>query len=199
MVHQSNAYFERCHAADFDTTVRPELRRQCWARWLQHYTKGQPPDRVDYARHRLAALEDGESIDPLPGMRRVAVGSSYTASYLALEGDGEEPAVEDAPAVEGEQTTVGGEAAPEGPAVLDGAEPTVELPAATQEALTPRPVPRPTPRRVQELPAPPSSAGACASVCTPRWNECMTRCADHPQSCREACVTEHRTCMRGCY
>lgn len=211
MVHQSNAYFERCHAADFDTAVRPEVRRQCWARWLQHYTSGQPPDRVDYARHRLAALEDGESIEPLPGMRRVTVGSSYTASFFALEGNGgeQEPAVEDpqaadAAAVDGEQAVEVGPAseggpAPEGSSVLEGTEDTVELPAATRRALDPRPVAPPTPRRVHELPAPPSTAGACASVCTPRWNECMTRCTDQPRSCREACVTEHRTCMRGCY
>ena len=89
MVHQSNAYFERCHAADFDATVRQDLRRECWARWLEHYTPGQPPDRVEYAQHRLGALDDGERIEPLPGMRATALGSSHTASFLTTTSDGD--------------------------------------------------------------------------------------------------------------
>ena len=51
----------------------------------------------------------------------------------------------------------------------------------------------------RELPEPPDTQGACARVCTPRWNACISRCDDRPESCREACETEHRTCMRGCF
>ena len=161
MVHQSNAYFERCHAADFDPTVRPGLRRECWGRWLRYYTEGQPPDRVEYARNRAASLDDGEAIVPLPGMRPTAMGSSHTASFLPTSS--EQP---------------------------DGTSTTVQLPDATRQALEAPAV---------DLPPPPDTIGACASVCGPRWDACMTPCEGRAAGCREACEHEHRTCMRGCY
>jgi len=203
MVHQSNAYFEQCHAADFDSTVTPELRRQCWARWLQHYTYGQPPDRVEYARARIAALEDGEEIEPLPGMSRAAVDGSYTASFFTPtaavehpEDDRPEPepgAEGDGPQADTSEAAAGDEAAG-ATAVAEEA----ETDPAARTAVWERPG-----RRViqpqREFPEPPNTQGACARVCTPRWNVCIRRCDDRPESCREACETEHRTCMRGCF
>lgn len=174
MVHQSHAYFERCHAADFDPRVRPDLRRQCWARWLQHYTYGQPPDRVQYARGRLAALEDGEAIDPLPGLAPTAVGTRYTASFLTTAAHAEDASA-----------TAGGNAAPAG------------LSTEARVEATVGGVPRVDP--AEDLPAPPDVHGACANVCMPRWNDCVVRCDGRARTCREACEAEHRTCMRGCY
>lgn len=173
MVHQSNAYFERCHGADFDPTVRPDLRRQCWARWLQHYTYGQPPDRIEYARNRLAALEDGETIAPLPGLARTAVGTSFSASFLTTSARSDDAAA------------TSGDAVP------------AELSDDQQREATVGDVPPVEPP--EELPPPPNVTGACAGVCTPRWNECVRRCDHRVEGCREACETEHRTCMRGCY
>jgi len=82
MVHQSNAYFERCHSADYDPTVQANIRQACWAAWLEHYTGGQPPERLEYARRRLRALEEGITVPPLPGLPSSALGSSHTASFL---------------------------------------------------------------------------------------------------------------------
>ncbi len=67
MIHESDTYYERCYAADVDPQITVDTRRECWALWLEHYTPGQPPDRVAHARSRLAALEAGEVAPPLPG------------------------------------------------------------------------------------------------------------------------------------
>lgn len=205
MVHQSNAYFEQCHAADFDSTVTADMRQRCWSRWLQHYTHGQPPDRVEYARSRVASLEDGEDMEPLPGMQHAAVGGSATASFF--------PTTTPARRVEARTAVEQAPAEGDGDAIAeDGQEPgaqqdTVAAPDATVVRTPvweePRPRHETTARRViqpdRELPEPPDTLGACAQVCTPRWNDCMSGCEDRPASCREACETEHRTCMRGCF
>jgi hypothetical protein len=82
MVHQSNSYFETCHAADFDPSVRISDKRACWAAWLEHYTDGQPPDRVAYALERLEDLDRGRTLRALPGIRTTMVGTAYTGSTL---------------------------------------------------------------------------------------------------------------------
>ena len=71
MVHQSDAYFERCHAADYDAVVTRDERRTCWARWIEHYTPGQPPDRVAYASRRVRELGEGRDgrVEPRSGRR----------------------------------------------------------------------------------------------------------------------------------
>jgi hypothetical protein len=66
MIHESDSYFERCFSADVDPEIDVETRHACWAQWLEHYTPGQPPDRVSYARSRLRALEAGEVAPSLP-------------------------------------------------------------------------------------------------------------------------------------
>jgi len=63
--HRNTVFFERCHAADLDPQIRLEDRSACWARWLAHYTAGQPPDRRIYAWERRAALEQGEEMSPI--------------------------------------------------------------------------------------------------------------------------------------
>jgi hypothetical protein len=68
MVQQSHAYFERCHAADFDPEETRSRRRRCWRRWLEHYTAGQPAERLLYAQRRLKALSVDGEVAPLPGM-----------------------------------------------------------------------------------------------------------------------------------
>jgi len=175
MVHQSNAYFERCHAADYDPSVAVDTRRQCWTAWLEHYTVGQPPDRVAYARERLDELEDGEDVQALPGMRTSSVGTSYTASFLTTHAR---------PEVEGDDAE-DGDTEGEGAGSVSELENREQILATDQATTVPEP--------------PPESGGACASVCTPRWNECMEECDGRSDACREACETEHRTCMRGCY
>lgn len=95
MVHQADSFFEQCYSADYDPRVTYEQRQECWAAWLEHYTTGQPPERIDYANLRLTAIESGEQLSPLPGIPTSAVGTSYTASFFALtSGDGAEQVVD---------------------------------------------------------------------------------------------------------
>jgi len=84
MVHQSNAYFERCHGADFNAQITPAAKRQCWGLWLRYYADEQSPDRVAYARDRFAALGRGEIMIGLPGVPTSAVDTAYTSSFLTV-------------------------------------------------------------------------------------------------------------------
>ncbi len=83
MVHQSNTFFERCHSADYDTSVTPDQRHECWTVWLHHYTLGQSPERLAYARARLS----GGEVTAMPGIPSAQLGTSYTASYLVMSED----------------------------------------------------------------------------------------------------------------
>jgi hypothetical protein len=84
MVHQSSSYFEHCHSADYDASVSSDQRTECWSAWLQYYTLGQSPERLQYARARIEAIEAGEEVSPLPGVPTSQLGSSFTASYLSM-------------------------------------------------------------------------------------------------------------------
>lgn len=61
----SEVYFERCHSADIDRRRSSNQRKECWARWLRHYSSDQSPERIYHARSRLAALSGGP-LPPLP-------------------------------------------------------------------------------------------------------------------------------------
>lgn len=50
---------------------------------MTHYTVGQPPDRADYARDRLYAIEHGESVPRLPGLPEVALGPRRVTTVMA--------------------------------------------------------------------------------------------------------------------
>ena len=195
MVHQSNAYFERCHAADFDASVSTEDKMGCWQAWVEHYRAGQPPERVVYARERVAALTQGDILVPLPGMQEAAVGPSYAATTYAAGGD--EPAAasadSDPPAGAdgngGVASPLGANGQPNGidpPSAALGGAPIAPHVAAATSRMAP-----PEPPRVGDP--------VCANVCEPRWEACVAQCANRPPSCLEACSTEHRTCMGGCF
>lgn len=171
MVQQSNVYFERCHAADFNPGVDPATRRACWARWMQYYAEGQPPDRVRHARERLRAIESGGEVEPLPGMPQAVVDSSYTASFLAIE-----------------QTQTAADEGTDDPPDADAqaAQPAAEVPQIP-------PVPRRSAPRLR------GETGACSSVCEPRWQACIDRCAEGSRGCERACQQEHQYCVRACY
>jgi hypothetical protein len=175
-VHQSTAYFERCHAADFDPSVSLEQKEQCWATWLQYYTHGQPPHRVSYATERREALSRGEEVEPLPGVSYAAVDASQRSEYLTAGGSTEPVPTVSPP-----------EPAPS-PEQADNAPP------------EPGPVEPEAAPRERRLPGPPGRPhGACVPICNPRWDSCVARCEDGVRQCRDACETEHRTCMAGCY
>lgn len=66
MMHESSMYFERCHAAELIDSVSTSDRAECWRRWVEHYSYGQEPAQVLYARERIVFLSQGEAIEPLP-------------------------------------------------------------------------------------------------------------------------------------
>ncbi|MBK6532153.1 MAG: hypothetical protein IPF99_21895 [Deltaproteobacteria bacterium] len=62
-VYDGESAFERCYGLDYDTAVADAARSSCWSAWLQSYSYGANPDRVDFARNRLAALGTGDRRD----------------------------------------------------------------------------------------------------------------------------------------
>ncbi|MDB4932278.1 MAG: hypothetical protein JWM10_4762, partial [Myxococcaceae bacterium] len=55
-VYDGESAFERCYGLDYDSTVGDPARASCWSTWLQSYSYGANPDRVDFARNRLSTL-----------------------------------------------------------------------------------------------------------------------------------------------
>lgn len=198
MLHQSEAYYERCHAADLDPARSTEDRLRCWTAWVEHYRVGMPPERVSHARRRLAALNDGIALDPLPDVR-----PSYTATFMALE------AAEAPDARPGGASTDGGVPPADTPDT-SAAPSTTEASAGSNVATddsssaSPRPIasgrdpsripPRPRP----QAPRAASPTHPCTPVCQPRWDACVDRAASRGLDGLEACRIEHRVCMNGC-
>jgi len=58
--------YEQCYGADYDPSVTPEQRRDCWSVWIDEHSKDQPPERVRYAEMRLRQLAVDGSARPLP-------------------------------------------------------------------------------------------------------------------------------------
>jgi hypothetical protein len=180
MVHRGNAYFERCYAADFDVRVRATDRHTCWVAWLDHYTVGQPVERVRYARARVAAIADEGGVAMLPGLPTAAVEGAHRPAVLVSSSE-VVPAPEERGGAPGAGRASGVGSAPRGE------------PRAPAPAPTPAPVP-PPPERIRRLNA------ACAGICEPRYASCLAQCDPaRPQGCRNACASEHRACARACY
>ncbi|MCA9535850.1 MAG: hypothetical protein KC593_19325 [Myxococcales bacterium] len=172
MIHESDTYYERCYAADVDPGISVELRRECWARWLEHYTPGQPPDRVAHARSRHAELEAGVTAPPLPGTV-VAEVLEPEPSATPTEGDAGVGAVE---------------AATEGaPVAADGSDTGVPRPDS------------PEVRAAYHSPPPVTNTTACDPLCRVGWDDCIPRCDDRTRACRAACQAQYRACQAGCY
>lgn len=85
MMHQSNTYFEHCHAAELNPERTMDERKACWSAWLEYYAEPQPPERRAYAAGRIAAIERGESLNPLPDV------TTYRAAFLSSDGERVEP------------------------------------------------------------------------------------------------------------
>lgn len=58
--------YEQCYGADYDPTVALEQREECWRAWLSDRVEGDAPERVRYAKMRLAQLASNGSTRPLP-------------------------------------------------------------------------------------------------------------------------------------
>lgn len=111
MVHQSNAEFERCHAAELTEGVEASRRYECWDRWIERHAKGQPGHRVIYARDRMAAIARGETVPALPDgvsvrPERAQEATVYRGAPLSAAASGG-PAVVAPPAVSSEAPSPG--------------------------------------------------------------------------------------------
>lgn len=209
MLHQSEAYYEHCHAADLDPSRSTEERIACWTAWVEHYREAMPPERVLHARRRLAGLEDGLAPAPLPH-----VTPAFSATFLALESAPSAAvtvptAAPTARSEEPHAAGVGGGStnADELRDQRVGGHPMVA--SAPEAAVTPSPPPTTAETDAQargrplSLPRPMapranSPTHPCTAVCLPRWNHCVGRANGRGPDGLEACRIEHRVCLQGC-
>jgi hypothetical protein len=63
-IYEGNVRFEHCYRLDLDVNIAPTHRLACWREWLRVYTYGQVRDRIEYARQRAGALEQGDTSRP---------------------------------------------------------------------------------------------------------------------------------------
>ena len=63
-IYEGNVRFEHCYRLDLDVNIAPTHRLACWREWLRVYTYGQVRDRIEYARQRIGALEQGNTTRP---------------------------------------------------------------------------------------------------------------------------------------
>ena len=179
MVHEENAYYERCYAADVDPQYSVEFRRECWGRWLEHYTAGQPTDRVAYARGRYEALARGEERAPLPGQEPPPLDVDVDVDERDGGSEAPETELSDGGVPLGDAAT--------GIAEGDG--------GGGPES------PDPDSAEVRSRYRPPPPAGQtspCDSVCASHWETCVPRCDGRPHACIIACQERYRSCQAGC-
>lgn len=198
LVQQSATYYEHCQAAEMNPERTVDERRECWVAWLEHYTIGQPLERISYAQERRIALAHGDEIDPLPD--RVDPGFELRSSQevaeetRVAESDSDETRL--APAIAESDSDAAGNAAPEAQAIADppvfrqdeGAPPGRHFPVRTVPPPDDAPIPGP-PGIVDD---------PCGTVCNPAWYSCADRCNGRAGGCMNACLSQHRQCMGAC-
>lgn len=190
-VYDGESAFERCYGLDYDTTVADTARVSCWSTWLQSYSYGANPDRVDFARNRLGALGGGD--------RRAASGASSGASTTPR------------PIVGANANATGGGAstAPTAPLTVDVERPVeqpVERPAAAPGASPwsgristgGNPVNAPPPTHQDSTGAEPPGA-RCGHDCRAAWATATAHCPRQDAACVARGDEGYRECMRGCF
>ncbi len=199
MVHRGRAYFERCYAADFDAQIRRTERHACWVAWLDHYTSGQPRERIMYARTRVAAQGIENDSLALPGVDGASGSAAYTrAAHVRVDAapppnaamPDAAPAANTAPTQSAsvEVTLTSADAG------VAGVPPTLAVTATVRPPRGPPSIPPPPPPAV-----PRRGSLACSPVCDPRFIACVELCDPaHPDPCRDACTAEHRACGNAC-
>jgi hypothetical protein len=187
-VYDGESAFERCYGLDYDTTAADGARVSCWSTWLQSYSYGANPDRVDFARNRLAALGAGDRRDaaaPSSGANTASLNPSAvpgaaapaSAPTAALTVGGERPSVRpDAPA--------NGTPAPS--------------PWSGRISTGGNPVNAPPPTQHDDTGAEPPGA-SCAHDCRAAWSAAAARCPRQDAACVARSDEAYRECMRGCF
>lgn len=195
MAHQSQGYFEHCHAADLDPERSIEEREACWAAWLEHYASPLRPARIDHARRRLAALGRGDEVPAITG-------GQYTGAILSgAEAPPQPPEVAVGPPLitlhrASVAPAVVNADAPRGPTRAEAAlEDTYDAPRPRLSEPQPIPeveeAPPPVPRELSSTP--------CGPICGPRWDRCLQRCDGYGAGCVNACRSQFEVCMGACF
>ena len=179
-VYDGESAFERCYGLDYDSTATDAARAACWSAWLQSFSYGSNPDRVECARARLGAAG-------APPQRAAAPTSAPPRPMTAPPTTGPMPA-----------------AAPTENAVLnaplpEGAVPTAppgwsERPSTSGVPVSPPP---PTQRATQGAGDPPGAA--CERECRSAWSTAGGRCPRQDAACVARADESYRECMRGCF
>lgn len=195
MVQQSATFYERCQAAELNPSRTLDERRECWVAWLEHYTVGQPLERISYAQERRIALAHGEEVPPLPD--QVDPGHELRSSREPAPS----PAIPLEPTPEGEMPSDGAETPPETDSEV--AETIVDPDAFRQDEGAPPgrhfSVRTVAPPDEAPVPGPPGVVDSpCGTACNPAWYRCAERCHGRSGGCMNACVSHHRQCMGGC-
>lgn len=189
MVQQSATYYERCQAAELNPARTMDERRECWVAWLEHYTIGQPLERISYAQERRIALAHGEEVAPLPdqvdpGHELRSTQEATASAEPEPAGDGEDPSETEPDGADSVQAIVDPNVFRQDEGAPPGRHFSVRTVAPPDEA----PVPGP----------PGVGDGPCGTACNPAWYRCAERCNGRSGGCMNACVSHHRQCMGGC-
>lgn len=189
-VYDGESAFERCYGLDYDTTVADTARSSCWSAWLQSYSYGANPDRVDFARNRLAAIGAVARHEP------ATPSSGSSAAPLSPS-----PAT--------------GPALPPPPATTATTALTVDVDRVAARAPAPaeasganrwngristggNPVNAPPPTREDNTGAEPPGA-SCGHECRAAWSLASGRCPRQDAACVARSDESYRDCMRGCF
>jgi hypothetical protein len=170
-VYESSYEWDRCRTLDDDPGVTNEDRLQCWTAWLESDTSGQPPDRIQHARTRVAALGNGGRAAP-PSSGGVQAEAPRAPSVAS-----------------GAPASTASEPTP--PTVTAGGVARADTSAPPQSGGN-------EPAGADGGAGAPPGAG-CASTCRSAWNSCSGACGAGDAACAANCDNSYRDCMRGCY
>jgi hypothetical protein len=167
--YESSYEWERCRSLDDDPNLPNEERLRCWSMWLENDSAGQPPDRIQSARARVAAL-----LGNGPTSQASAGGEAASTSAAAAPVGNAPPPPPPPPP----------------PPAREPAPPPPPPPSAVVG-------PVPAGGESGGSTAPPGAG--CATTCRSNWTTCSGPCGGADAACVARCDDSYRDCMRGCY
>ena len=186
-VYDGESAFERCYGLDYDSAVIDTARVSCWSSWLQSYSYGANPDRVDFARNRLAAIGTGDRPNPGQSSSGANAASLNPSANAALPGAPTTPTA--ALTVDVDRATARTEVA---------AEATAASPWSGRISTGGNPVNAPPPTQRDSTGAEPPGAG-CGHDCRSAWGTGTGHCPRQDAACVARSDEAYRECMRGCF
>jgi hypothetical protein len=170
-IYEGNVRFEHCYRLDLDVNIAPTHRLACWREWLRIYTYGQVRDRIEYARQRVGALEQGDTTRPslnLTADRRPEERSWYLSEPAPTSAHAPPP-----PMWKAESPTASGP------------------PPPASASAEPAPKPRPAPGE--------DCSRDCRADLEACNEDCATDAGTgKPKKC-QSCEPDYKKCMRRCH